>query len=65
MPPGGAGLYFFYINFPIDIQEFTVFVVRVSGVELCVASNDENSSGVNVLYCYMICTVFSSELSGI
>ena len=45
--PGGAGLYFIYFNFLSDYQNWVNIYVQVNGVELCVAHNDEDSSGVN------------------
>ena len=48
MPPGGAGLYFFFIiNFLSGVQEYSDFLIRVNGAIICRAYTDINSSGVN------------------
>ena len=48
VPPGGDGLYFFYINFFADDADITNFVVRVNGVrDLCYARADMNNVAVS------------------
>ena len=47
MLSGGAGLYFFYVNLLSDYNEVADFAIRVNGVVMCKAYNDESSCGVN------------------
>ena len=47
MPPGGDGLYFFYINFFVQDQEGADFVIVKNGGEICRTLSDMNSSGAN------------------
>ena len=47
MPPGGDGLYFFYISFRVSDQERAVFRIRKNGGEVCRAVADFDNAGVN------------------
>ena len=47
MPPGGAGLYFFYISFRLSDQELAIFSITKNGGEACRAAADFNNAGVN------------------
>ena len=48
VPPGGDGLYFFYINFFADDADITNFIVRLNGVrDLCYARADMNNVAVS------------------
>ena len=45
VPPGGAGLYFFYISFRLYDQERAVFSITKNGGEVCRAVADFNNAG--------------------
>ena len=45
VPPGGAGLYFFYISFKQESQEFSSLSITKNGGEACRASMDFNNAG--------------------
>ena len=47
MPPGGDGLYFFYINFFVQDQEAANFVIRKNGSGICRTISDMDQIGVN------------------
>ena len=47
MPPGVAGLYFFYISFKVSDQERAVFGIRRNGGEVCRAVAEFDNAGVN------------------
>ena len=44
VPSGGAGLYFFYINFFADDETNAAFTMRVNGAWLCYAYGEMNES---------------------
>ena len=46
MPSGGAGLYFFYISFRVENQEFANLSIIQNGGEACRAAMDFNNAGV-------------------
>ena len=45
MPPGGAGLYFFYISFRIANQERAVLSITKNGGEVCRSVTDFDNAG--------------------
>ena len=45
MPPGGAGLYFFYISFRLMSQKRAVLSITKNGEEACRAVTDFNNAG--------------------
>ena len=45
MPPGGAGLYFFYISFGQENQEFVSFSITKNGGEICRATMEFDNAG--------------------
>ena len=47
MPPGGAGMYFFYISFRLQGQERAILSITKNGGEACRAVTDFDNSGVN------------------
>ena len=48
MPPGGDGLYFFYISFRVSNQERAIFrITKNGGGGVCRADTDFDNAGVN------------------
>ena len=48
MPPGGDGLYFFYISFRVSNQERAIFLItKNGGGGVCRADTDFDNASVN------------------
>ena len=47
MPPGGDGLYFFYISFKLSDQERATFRITKNAAGACRAETDFDNAGVN------------------
>ena len=40
VPPGGDGMYFFYIFMTVDWGEYALFEIRINNVRMCSANGD-------------------------
>ena len=45
VPPGGDGMYFFYIFMTVDPGEYALFEIRINNVRMCSAHGDHDTSG--------------------
>ena len=44
VPPGGAGVYFFYFYTQVDILEYAAFSIRRISIDLCSCEGDHESN---------------------
>ena len=43
VPPGGDGMYFFYIFMKVDWGEYALFEIRINNVRMCSANGDHDT----------------------